>query len=316
LSSIQTNNSALVAGNILRGIDADLDGAQKQVSSGRRVKTADDNSAYWSISTTMRSDDKALSAVQDSLAYGSAVVDVAYSGMTAALDVMDNVKSKLVAAREPGVDKTKINAEIEQLRQQIYTIVDSSSFGGQNWLHRYSDADDRDPEIVSGFTRSNGVVSVQTTNFERQAELGTNHLIDEIYHNGILTNVEFARELGTATEWVFMNGRQHDIHPVIELTDATTGEDVDGMIGVVDKMIAAMAQAAANLGALSKTVTTQTDYMADLRASLGKGIGQLVDADMNTASTRLKALQMRQQLSRQSLTIANAEPQTIMRLYQ
>ena len=56
----------------------------------------------------MRSDNKALSTVQDALGLGAAKVDVAYTGVNAAIDVVDEIKAKLVAAREPGVDKTKI----------------------------------------------------------------------------------------------------------------------------------------------------------------------------------------------------------------
>ncbi len=53
----------------------------------------------------MRSDKAALSTVQDALGLGAAMVDVAYTAMNSAIDVVNQIKSKLVAAREPGVDK-------------------------------------------------------------------------------------------------------------------------------------------------------------------------------------------------------------------
>ncbi|MGO8381428.1 flagellin, partial [Rhizobium ruizarguesonis] len=62
-----------------------------------RVDTASDNAAYWSIATTMRSDNKALSAVSDALGLGAANVDTAYTAMDNAIDVVDEIKSKLVA---------------------------------------------------------------------------------------------------------------------------------------------------------------------------------------------------------------------------
>ena len=58
----------------------------------------------------MRSDNSALSTVQDALGLGAAMVDVAYTAMNSAIDVVDEIKSKLVAAREPGVDKAKIQS--------------------------------------------------------------------------------------------------------------------------------------------------------------------------------------------------------------
>ena len=53
----------------------------------------------------MRSDNAALSTVQDALGLGAATVDVAYTGINSAIEVVDQIKSKLVAARQPGVDR-------------------------------------------------------------------------------------------------------------------------------------------------------------------------------------------------------------------
>lgn len=91
----------------------------KAVSSGLRVVTASDNAAYWSISTTMRSDNGALSAVQDTLGLGAAKVDVAYAGIDSVIAVLDKFKSKLVAATDEGVDKTKIQTELDQLKSRL-----------------------------------------------------------------------------------------------------------------------------------------------------------------------------------------------------
>ncbi|MGO7726449.1 hypothetical protein ACC675_38285, partial [Rhizobium ruizarguesonis] len=59
---------------------------QNSVSTGYRVDTASENAAYWSIATTMRSDNKALSAVSDALCLGAAKVDTAYTAMDNAID--------------------------------------------------------------------------------------------------------------------------------------------------------------------------------------------------------------------------------------
>ncbi|MGO7036543.1 flagellin, partial [Rhizobium ruizarguesonis] len=67
MTSINTNNAAMAALQTLRGINQGLQETQAHVSSGYRVGKASDNAAYWSIATTMRSDNKALSAVSDVL---------------------------------------------------------------------------------------------------------------------------------------------------------------------------------------------------------------------------------------------------------
>ncbi|RCW27264.1 flagellin-like protein, partial [Ciceribacter lividus] len=130
MSSILTNGSAMAALSTLRSISASLDDTQSRISSGLRVGSAADNAAYWSIATTMRSDNMALSAVQDALGLGAAKVDTAYSGMNSAIDVVKEIKAKLVAATEDGVDKTKIQEEITQLQDQLTSIAEAASFSG------------------------------------------------------------------------------------------------------------------------------------------------------------------------------------------
>lgn len=86
----------------LRAIDDSMETTQGRVSSGLRVGQAADNAAYWSIATTMRSDNMALSAVQDALGLGAAKVDTAYAAMESAIDVVKEIKAKVVAATEEG----------------------------------------------------------------------------------------------------------------------------------------------------------------------------------------------------------------------
>ncbi len=316
MTSLLTNHGAISALANLRQISQELSTNQRQVSSGLRVQQASDDAAYWSIGTTMRSDSKALSAVQDALGLGAAAVDTAYTGMSAAIEVVMEIKAKLVTAREASVDKLKINEELEQLKGQIYSIVESASFSGQNWLHRIDDTDDADKQVVGSFTRTVNSVSLQTLTYDMSNQWGTNHLIDENYHNGILTNVEFARELGLTTEWVLLSGKNHDIHEDMILTADTTEQDIDEMVSVLEMMLGAMADAGARLGALVSRIEMQTEFVADLRDATDQGIGRLVDADMHEAATRSKALETQQQMATQALSMANTQPDILLRLFQ
>ena len=111
-----------------------LETTQGRISTGLRVAEASDNAAYWSIATTMRSDNKALSTVQDALGLGAAKLDVTYTGLNQAIDVVDEIKAKLVAASEPGVDRGKIQSEIAALQSQLASNAGATSFSGENWL--------------------------------------------------------------------------------------------------------------------------------------------------------------------------------------
>ena len=76
-----------------------------------------------------------------------------------------------------------------------------------------------------------------------------------------------------------------------------------------------VSQSAANLGAIKNRISNNTEFVKSLMDSVDRGIGQLVDADMNAESTRLQALQTQQQLGVQALSIANQNSQSILSLF-
>ena len=322
MTSIMTNSAAMSALATLRSINSDMETTQNRVSSGYRVETAADNAAYWSIATTMRSDNKALSTVQDALGLGAAKVDVAYTGMNSAIDVVSEIKAKLVAAREPGVDKTKIDKELTELKNQLVSISESASFSGENWLNNTTAAASGTKEIVAGFNRdSAGLVSLTTlgVNTTSTTLIGAGNESLGILTKDIDADALDANATGTARDYYLIDtgstGGTASSGTAISLTTATTDAQVDDMIRVVDSMLTQMTDAASNLGAVNKRISMQDDFVSNLMDSIDKGVGRLVDADMNEESTRLKALQTQQQLGIQALSIANSSSQNILSLF-
>ena len=323
MTSIMTNTAAMAALQTLRTINSDMEMTQARVSSGYRVETAADNAAYWSIATTMRSDSEALSTVKDALGLGAAKVDTAYTGMNSSIEVITEIKNKLLAAREPGVDKTKINKEITELKNQLTSIAESASFSGENWLQNETTAAAGTKSIVGGFNRdASGQVSITTldVNVTSLTLIGA---ADESL--GILTKEIDANALDpdaattTARNYYLVDTGATTGTPstgtAISLTANTTDQQVTDMVRAVDSMLSQMTDAASNLGAVNKRISMQEDFVSNLIDSIDSGIGRLVDADMNEESTRLKALQTQQQLGIQSLSIANANSQNILSLF-
>ena len=320
MTSILTNSAAMAALQTLRSIDTNLETTQARVSSGLRVETAADNAAYWSIATTMRSDNRAISTVADALGLGAAKVDTAYTSLENVIDVMSEIKAKLVAAREPGVDKTKINDEISELKNQLISATQSASFSGENWLYN-TDTDALGiKSVVASFIRTaGGNVQVATLDFDTANSV----LID-------IENPEFGfltREIDVDDQ--IMENPPTGVGPysiinmedppnednVVKLANDTTYEEIDGMISVTDFVLKGLTNAASTLGAITKRIEMQESFVASLGDVIDKGIGRLVDADMNEESTRLKALQTQQQLGIQSLSIANSSAENILQLF-
>lgn len=172
MTSILTNLGAIAALQTLRSVAADLTVSQQQAASGLRVSVAADDAAYWSISTTMRSDNMAISAVSDALGLGAAKLDTAYAGTSAIVDVLGEFKAKLVAAKEQGVDRAKVQEELSQLNAQAESIVESASFSGENLLKTKStlpllEEGPMTTSLVSSFVRdANSNVQVKTMDID------------------------------------------------------------------------------------------------------------------------------------------------------
>ncbi|MBB4183997.1 flagellin [Sinorhizobium terangae] len=308
-----TNTAAMTALATLRSINSSMETTQDRVSSGYRVGAAQDNAAYWSIATTMRSDNKALSTVQDALGLGAAKTDVAYTAMESSIDVVDEIKAKLVAASEPGVDKGKIQKEITELQNQLISIAKSASFSGENWVYNDPNNAAGTKSIVGSFNRdANGNVSLTTLQFDTtKSSLIEVDASGDYVTNGsglLSSDLEYTDTDGTTTVTLSYNLLEMDI------TSMTVGDLAEAISGV-DAALLTMTDAASDLGALNSRVTMQNDFVADLMDSIEKGVGRLVDADMNEESTRLKALQTQQQLGIQSLSIANTNSQNILSLF-
>ncbi|MCW8842989.1 MAG: flagellin, partial [Rhodobacteraceae bacterium] len=77
MSSILTNSSAMVALQTLKSVNSNLADTQNEISTGKRVATAKDNSAVWAISKVMESDVNGFKAISESLSLGQSTVAVA-----------------------------------------------------------------------------------------------------------------------------------------------------------------------------------------------------------------------------------------------
>ena len=304
MTSLLTNASAITALQNLSATNRSMQTTQDRISTGMRVSSAADNAAYWSIATTMRSDNAAISTVKDALGMGAATVDVASAAMKATGDVVSEIKAKLVAAREPGIDRAKVQAEITQLQDQMSSIADSAVFSGENWLSVDSAAAgyNATKSVVSSFSRSSGAITIGTIDID----VGGTKLYDAADQSGI---IDKDRTVGASTIAVA------DID-ISALTDSTADlTTLDEYINIVDEALTDVTSAASDLGAAKNRISMQTEFVSNLMDAVTKGVGQLVDADMNQESTRLQALQVQQQLGVQSLSIANQNSQQILSLF-
>lgn len=365
MTTVSFNSAATAALAVLRHNDSTHDKLQKIVTTGMRISEAADNAAYWSIATDMRNTNKATSTVIDALELGAALVDVSYQAMEDLIDITSEIKTKIVAMKEPGIDRYKISAEIHELEKQFLSTTESASFNGRNLLapgkldyteETYTDANGktlkyiemRPPAanlvfggIVASYTKGHvGIINIHgdsNLNVFGPASYknadgsisSVDGLVDTPTADGMtggVTHEDPAKTMAWLptfngrTQIAFANGAQTDdmfsASHMGEVPDDLVEYATDLLLTRYDDIHATLTDRAAILGSLSMRIDMQTDYNRTLSATITKGVGRLVDADMSDASTKLKAIQSQVQLAVQALNIANNAPSLLMQLFQ
>ncbi len=136
MSSVTTNPAALAALTILRGVNKDLATVQEQASSGYRVENSKRRSdllvdgpddAVGPRTVFPPSQTRSASEPQRSIPPPPPWIRSSISST--------QIQAKLVSAKEPGTDKSSVNSDIQQLKNQLQSVTQSASFSGENWLY-------------------------------------------------------------------------------------------------------------------------------------------------------------------------------------
>lgn len=356
-TSLLTNQSAMNALQTLRSIGDNMDQTQRRVSTGLRINEASDNTAYWSISSMMRSDRNALSSVSDAMALGKSQIDVADATIDKSKTYLDNIQKSLTTAYEKGAgDIKKIQADIKGNMNDIQSAVYSASLAEKNILGN----DGQSVRIAGSYRREGSNVYVDMIdvggadlNFASKKADGsfdlTKGVLKDVFGSGTegstapdfkqlskdLTDKEKALaalpegDAGIAQAKQDVEAAKKAISDAAEkmtvsdfvntdftdVSSSTMEEILKNVQGKVTTATTNVVTAGATLGAAKAQVTGQIDYVSKLMDAVDKGVGSLVDADMNAESARLASLQVQQQLGIQALSIANQNSQNILSLF-
>jgi len=86
-------------------------------------------------------------------------------------------------------------------------------------------------------------------------------------------------------------------------------------LSALDDTMKRVSSVLSKLGVGGKALDRHLDFVEKLQDTIDAGVGNLVDADIAKESARLQALQVKQQLAIQALTIANSAPSILLGLF-
>jgi flagellin len=276
--SVNTNNGAMIALQYLSNTQGQMSRTQSAISTGLKVASAKDDGATYAIAQNMRGNVAAYQAVSDSLNRGISAVDVAMSAGQSISDLLIQMKAKALAAADKSIDTASRSA----LNNDFTALRDQIQ------------------SIVDNATFNNfNLVDIPS---------GGSHDITA------LASADGTKKITVQSQDLSLTGtNMAGIGPtgnVSTLANAAT------MVASVQTALTNVNKALATLSAGAKKYSIQLDFTAKLSDTLTSGIGNLVDANMAEESAKLTALQTKQQLGVQALSIANSSPQTILSLFQ
>lgn len=274
--TINTNQSALVALRNLNDTTRDLDQVQKRISTGYRVSGAEDDAGVFAVAQNMRADVGGYDSVGQSVNRGINIVGIAISAATAISDLLIQMKSNAVSASDPSLTNGQ-----RKLYDQSYQALISQ-------LQTMIDAANFD-----GFNLINQTSTNLLVLSEPSASTSTAITINA---------VNFATQLASTGG----GGKLGDV-----LTTSTAQLEVQQLDQSLNFVNAQLAE----LGGANTQLEAHSEFILKIQDALNVGIGNLVDADLGAESARLQALQIKQQLGTQALSIANQTPNIILQLF-
>ena len=274
-NSVNTNVGAMVALQNLNATNTELSTTQSRINTGKRVGSVKDNGAIWAIAQNQRATSNSLNAVKESLQRGQSTVDVAVSAGETVSDLLLQMKEKALAASDTTLDTNSRTA----LNDDFTSLRDQIAKAVNN-------ADFNGANMVKG-------VSPSTVAAVANGE-GTS----------LITVLAQPMDLGTGAL------------SALAATDSISTQTLAAaMISTINTAIINVSSALSKLGTGSKSLASHLSFIAKLQDTVDAGIGNLVDADLAKESAKLQALQTKQQLGIQALSIANQSSSTLLSLF-
>ncbi len=299
LNSVNSNVAAQVALQSLNLTTTQLQSTQKRISTGFRVADATDDGAAFAVAQRVRSDVGALTTVNSQLGNAKGLVGTALSALTSISNSLGEAKNLLVQIGTSGISQDARDQYVTSYKAVVARVanaVDGSTYNGQTLLGAASGA-------VAGTSKS--VINNE---------------------NGATSTLSAADASGLANTLATLIGStfSRDAAGVDTFGTITAGADQTSAAAALTGTSGATAFVTAQKGVANQLNQTGSDskfleatitFNSSKIDSLNAGLGALVDADLSKESAQLQALQIRQQLGTQALSLANQAPQALLSLF-
>ena len=299
LNSVNTNIGAQVALQSLNLTNSQLQATEKRVSTGYRVADATDDGGAYAVAQRVRADVSALTSVNQQLGNAKGLVGLANTGLTSISDSLTNAKGLLAKIGDASLSQTQRDQYVSNYKELVKNVadtVDGSVYNGQTLLGAASGA--VAPTSKNVISNENGA----TRTLAAADVSGLANTLASLIGSTFSRSTAGVDSFGTIAAG---NDQTAALSALTATTGATAFASAQTSVGNLLNQV----------GAISKSLDATITFNSSKIDSLNAGLGALVDTDLSKESANLQALQIRQQLGTQALSLANQAPQSLLSLF-
>ena len=300
LNSVNTNVSAQVALASLNSTNSQLQATQKRISTGYRVADAADDGGAYAVAQRVRGDVGALTSVNEQLGNAKGLVSTSQTALTKISESVVKAQGLLVKIGDASIaqdQRDQYVASYKSLVSQVANYVDNSKYNGLSLLGSVA-----------------GGAAASTSKTVINSETGTTSTINAQDVSGLantlatLIGSTFARSAGGVDTF-------GTIAAGTDQTSASTALSAQTGATAFVSVQKGLATQLNLVGSDSNLLDSTISFNSSKIDSLNAGLGALIDTDLAKESAKLQALQIKQQLGTQALSLANQAPQALLSLF-
>ncbi len=305
MTSVNTNTGAMTALMSLNSTSSALASTEKKISTGYKVADATDDGAAYAVAQGVRANVSVLTSVNNQLGNATGLMSVTNSALTSASEYMKTISSDLTNIAAGTTNETaNYVAKFAQDLGQLSGYLSGASYNGQSLISTAGVAANANTGVAAA-TAVTGASQKLTIDDVG----GTKTLSSTNYDLGaFLTSVSNAigGASADATTTAGLTAIQTAAASYVNAAAGSAGLKAD---------TAALNKVASQGGSDANFITNQQTFNSAKMDALNVGLGALVDADLAKESANLTALQIKQQLGQQSLSISNQAPSGLVSLF-
>ncbi|WP_444677464.1 flagellin N-terminal helical domain-containing protein [Halomonas sp. E19] len=305
MSVINTNITALIGQNNLKGAQSALQQAQERLSSGLRINGAKDDAAGQAIANRMTSTVTGLNQAARNANDGISLAQTAEGALDQINDNLQRIRELTVQAQNDtntAQDIDSIQEEVNERLAEIDRVTSQTQFNGRN-LFAATTATNFSIQVGS---KDNQTIDIKISAAAANGSLSTGGGWN-MHATGAGTNGFVAAGTGT--------GQLGNVGGVARQKDAL-GFDVlqTSALAALDDRLAAVDQARSNLGAMQNRFETALDNIETTSTNLQAARSRIQDADYAVEVSNMTRAQILEQAGTSILAQANQSPQSVLSL--